>query len=467
MSKKVAKPTLTGQRIKTRKRDEKQKLDPYDFRQKIIDILNTAGNNLDEVSLQLIQKGSQDYRTYADSLIHILLTGGLLAPGGTIIEGPDPSAVYRADVCVFLAPGDDETLRGYVQVFHQLIRRHRYLERIFQDEMKNRIIPCMKGYKDQERINLARITAMWMTANQLDASCLKHLFTDPLVKDDLALGFATEMFRTWLKLSNIRDIRSKLTAHGMEGKLMLLFPLNKRSMDNFEKHFSEAGLEQIIEYQKNYHLDVSKKKLQVYVKECISEEKSAKEIISSCEEMMKADKLNEHDVVINIWNAIMDNMAFTKKEDVLSAQALRHLKAYTPLMAAFTRNAKSEIALMLRIQEYCYENMNFMNLFWKIIKLFYFDDVLSEDAIKLWYTKKHSSKGRNVFLEQIKKMVEWFESAETESEEEDSDEENKEPTQATQNGAQGEDKKPENENEEEEEGDAKKGAGDAAENDEA
>jgi primosomal replication protein N len=37
----------------------------------------------------------------------------------------------------------------------------------------------------------------------------------------LALGFATEMFRTWLKYSNIRDIKKSLTANGMEGKLMV------------------------------------------------------------------------------------------------------------------------------------------------------------------------------------------------------------------------------------------------------
>jgi CRISPR/Cas system-associated exonuclease Cas4 (RecB family) len=49
-------------------------------------------------------------------------------------------------------------------------------------------------------------------------------------------------------------------------------------MDNFEKHFSEAGLEQIIEYQKNYHLDVGKKRLQEYVANSINEEKSVKEV---------------------------------------------------------------------------------------------------------------------------------------------------------------------------------------------
>ncbi|XP_064644261.1 eIF5-mimic protein 2-like [Lineus longissimus] len=435
MSKKEPKPTLTGQRIKTRKRDEKQKLDPYEFRQKIIETLNAAGNNLDEVSAQLDQKGSQEYRTYADSLIHILLTGGLLAPGGSIIEGPDTSGVYRSDVCVFLAPGDDETLLAYRQVFHKLIRRYRYLERVFQDEMTNRIIPCMKGYKEQERSNLAKITAMFMAVNQLDAGCLKHLFTDPLVKDDLALNFATEMFRTWFKYSNVREIKKTLTAAGMEGKLMLLFPLNKRSMDNFEKHFSEAGLEQIIEYQKNYHLFVSKMKLQEFVAESIADEKSIKEIVLTCEEMMKADKLGEHEVVIHIWNAIMSNVEWNKKEDLRSDRALRHLKAYTKLIAAFTKSAKCEIALLLRIQEYCYDNMNFQNLFCKIIQMLYDNDVVSEDAIKLWYKKKHSSKGISIFLEQAKKFVEWLDTAETESEsEEDSDEENKQPKQAAENG---------------------------------
>ena len=39
-------------------------------------------------------------------------------------------------------------------------------------------------------------------------------------------------------------------------------------------------------------------------------------------------------------------------------------------------------------------------------------DVLSEDTIIKWYKGAHSSKGKNVFLEQMKKMVEWLQSAE-------------------------------------------------------
>ena len=39
-------------------------------------------------------------------------------------------------------------------------------------------------------------------------------------------------------------------------------------------------------------------------------------------------------------------------------------------------------------------------------------DVLSEDSIIKWYKGAHSSKGKSVFLEQMKKMVEWLQSAE-------------------------------------------------------
>ena len=46
-------------------------------------------------------------------------------------------------------------------------------------------------------------------------------------------------------------------------------------------------------------------------------------------------------------------------------------------------------------------------------------DVLSEEAILKWYTdgtQNMTSKGKSVFLQQMKKFVEWLKSAEEESE---------------------------------------------------
>lgn len=62
---------------------------------------------------------------------------------------------------------------------------------------------------------------------------------------------------------------------------------------------------------------------------------------------------------------------WNKKEELVADQALRHLKIYSQFFQAFTTNDRSELALILKIQEYCYENMNFMNSFYKIMVLFY------------------------------------------------------------------------------------------------
>ncbi len=39
-------------------------------------------------------------------------------------------------------------------------------------------------------------------------------------------------------------------------------------------------------------------------------------------------------------------------------------------------------------------------------------DVLSEEVILKWYTEGHVAKGKSVFLEQMKKFVEWLKNAE-------------------------------------------------------
>uniref|UniRef100_A0A8C1EMF2 eIF5-mimic protein 1 n=1 Tax=Cyprinus carpio carpio TaxID=630221 RepID=A0A8C1EMF2_CYPCA len=48
-------------------------------------------------------------------------------------------------------------------------------------------------------------------------------------------------------------------------------------------------------------------------------------------------------------------------------------------------------------------------------------DVISEEAILKWYKDAHAAKGKSVFLEQMKKFVEWLHNAEEESESEGED----------------------------------------------
>lgn len=67
----------------------------------------------------------------------------------------------------------------------------------------------------------------------------------------------------------------------------------------------------------------------------------------------------------------MAQVEWNKKEELVAEQAIRHLKKYSMVMAAVAKTHEAELKLMVKIQEYCYENMEFMKVFQKIIVLFY------------------------------------------------------------------------------------------------
>jgi len=155
------------------------------------------------------------------------------------------------------------------------------------------------------------------------------------------------------------------------------------------------------------------------INDAIAEEKPAKEIIAELKALVQTTGILETDVVVLVWQSVMTGVEWNKKEDLLQDQALRHVKQYVSLFAAFTSTFKSELNLLNKIQEFCYDNMNLVKSFNKIILLLYKTDVLSEDAILKWYKETHSQRGWSVFCDQMKKFVEWLEQAEEESDEED------------------------------------------------
>ena len=100
MSQKAPLPSLTGHRLKTRKRDEKKQYDPYGFRDAIIEGLDSAGDDLDAVTKFLDVAGQKlDYRRYGVYLVEILIAGGLLAPGGLVQQ--EGENVCQTNICLF------------------------------------------------------------------------------------------------------------------------------------------------------------------------------------------------------------------------------------------------------------------------------------------------------------------------------------------------------------------------------
>jgi len=304
-------------------------------------------------------------------LFDILIAGGILAPGGTIVIDPDPNKLSKTELCVFSTPSDDvEAIRSFSQAIVKLTRRFMYLEKTLEDEFK-KIIVFLKGFNPEQRVKLAKITAILISGGLMPVSVLNSALQDHFIKDGIAIDFLVAVLQTWLNEKDAATIWSTMKKGGLDLKVMNFLPVSKRSSEYLSSIFLNGGLAQLLEHQKAGQSSLVKKELQNQIGELLKEDVSVKEIISLVKEASAKNNLMDQEIVVLLWNTLMSAVEWNKKEELVAEQALKHLKGYTPLLAAFTITAKSQLALMTRIQEYCYENMNFLKVFQKIILLFY------------------------------------------------------------------------------------------------
>lgn len=415
MSQKVEKPVLSGQRIKTRKRDEKERYDPIGFRDAIISGLDKCANDFEAISRYLDGAGNKlDYRRYGECLFDILIAGGNLVPGGTLSqEGDGP---HQTDACIFNASDEInmEEMKNWEQVFIKLMRRYKYLEKLFQDEIK-KILMFVKYFKETDRKKLAAMMALWISNGSVPMSAVLVLNNSHLVKDHLALDFLINIFKYWRTEKGANSLSSAVRKANLEQHFSTFIPDTKQSQVYFRNAFQDNGLDEILKLYEDQHQQVAKKELQTLLADALAENKPQREVVTELKEIAQRDNIQEHETICIIWTTVMDIPEWSKKEELVTDQAVRHLKLYTVLFSAFTQGARAELSLVLKVQEYCYSNMTFMRAFQKIIMLFYKTDIISEQTILKWYNQDYNVKGKMMFVDQMKQFVEWLQNAEEES----------------------------------------------------
>ncbi|XP_018579706.1 protein krasavietz [Anoplophora glabripennis] len=415
MSQKVEKPVLSGQRIKTRKRDEKERYDPIGFRDAIISGLDKCSNDFEAISRYLDNAGNKlDYRRYGECLFDILIAGGILVPGGTLSqEGDGP---HKTDACIFNTPDEInmEIMKSWEQVFIKLMRRYKYLEKIFQDEIK-KILMFVKYFQPSDRKKLSVMLYIWIANGSVPFNAILVLNNSHLVKDNLALDFLIDMFKAWRQEKGVNSLHSAIKKSNIESHLTSFIPDTKQSQQYFRNAFQDNGLEEILKLYNDQHQQQAKKELQVLLADSLGENKPQREIINEIKEIASKENIQEHETVCIIWTTVMDIPEWSKKEELVTEQAVRHLKYYTNLFSAFSQSARAELNLLLKVQDYCYSNMTFMKAFQKIIMLFYKTDVISEQSILKWYKQDYNVKGKMMFVEQMREFIDWLQNAEEES----------------------------------------------------
>jgi len=428
MSQKAELPSLTGHRTKTRKRDEKKIFDPTGFRDfLVLELEQLIESDTGVIDLEGLfkfldatgQKSEYDYKRYGEALMEILIAGGILAPGGSIAK--DGDKVVSTPVCVFQDAVDMERIRAWDQVFIKLIRRYKYLEKMLGELMK-KILVYLKGFSEDQRTRLAYLTALWVASGLLIPNTLLIVINEHQVKDSVALHFILDILSTVKADKGSPAVITLLKKSSLDNQLDQLFPANKRTAENMKNSLINAQLGDVVTYMASQENAGAKKDMQRFLRSSISSEKPIKDIIADLQKSSEKNGFQESEAVTMIWVALMSSVEWNKKEDLILEQILKHLKQYIPLFTAFTTAAKSELALLNKTQEFCYDNQEFRKCFNKIVLLFYKTDVLSEEVILKWYKDSHVPKGWTIFMEQMKKFIEWLEHAESESEEESDDE---------------------------------------------
>lgn len=274
----------------------------------------------------------------------------------------------------------------------------------------------VKYFTPADRKKLSVTVYMWISNGSIPFNAILVLSTLPhLVKDHLALDFLIDVFKYWRQDKGVNSLYSAIKKSNIESHLMSFVPDTKQSQVYFRTAFQENGLDEILKLYNDQHQQLAKKELQVTLADSLAENKQQRDIIAELREITLKEHIQEHETICIIWTTVMDIPEWSKKEELVTDQAVRHLKQYTNLFKAFATSARGELSLLLKVQEYCYSNMTFMRAFQKIIMLFYKTDVISEEVILKWYKQDYSVKGKMMFVDQMKQFVEWLQNAEEET----------------------------------------------------
>eukprot|EP00039_Didymoeca_costata_P018342 m.333082 g.333082 ORF g.333082 m.333082 type:complete len:416 (+) comp17065_c0_seq1:84-1331(+) len=415
MTSKAALPVLTGQRLRSRKRDLKEKFDPVGFRDEIIEGLSEAGGDIDKATKYLEGNTDVDYRRYAEQFFDILVAGGLLAPGGSIISDGADSNPFSC----FETENTYEALKRHAEIFRALVRRYKYLQ-VSLEEAFTKLLKFLNGFTEENSMKLAQTTAFLFSMGLVSTKVLTSVQISSIVSSGLTLKFITLLFQTWLKTASIQQVSSALRKGGIDQKMELFFPQGQRTVSAITEHFKQAGgLDELIKWYIGQQTAEIKKDLGLEVTEMIKGGATQDELIDKVRSVQVEHRIPESEIAKLLWPAIMGAVEWNKKPELMIDQALRHVKANLKFLKRYTKSDRAQIALMVTMQEYSFVNQNFLKIYNRFCLLFYKADMLGEDAILSWYQKDHSPKGKSAFLQEMKEFVDWLNTAEVESGNED------------------------------------------------
>ncbi|KAJ1685707.1 hypothetical protein LUZ63_017097 [Rhynchospora breviuscula] len=404
------KPTLGGQRIKTRKRNIAAPLDPTAFADAVVQIyLDNAGDL--ELVAKSIESSDLNFSRYGDTFFEVVFTGGRTQPGTL-----KPDEGERHSYSVLDCEPKREAILPYVLYIQKTLRRRPFLIKNLEN-VTRKFLQSLELFEENERKKMAIFTALTFSQKLAltPETVFQPLLKDSLVAKGIVLNFITDFFKEYLRDNSLDDLISLLKKAKMEDNLLDFFPTAKRTPEALSEHFMKEGLAAVVEYNEKKMFEVKLKEIKSMLTTLISEETDVDEVVDIVKQQVKEAKFLDIEVVRMLWDVLMDAVQWSGKNQQQNANsALRQVKTWAKLLNAFCSTGKLELELMYKVQVQCYEDTKLMKLFPEIVRSLYDLDVLAEDTILLWFHKGSNPKGRQTFVKALEPFVNWLEEAEEE-----------------------------------------------------
>ena len=111
-------------------------------------------------------------------------------------------------------------------------------------------------------------------------------------------------------------------------------------------------------------------------------------------QQMTKNELNDVETVDVVWDALMKSVEWPRKVEQCEEQAIKQVKEWGKILTAAATSPRAEIALLNKVQVYCYEDTRITKVFAKLVTLLYQLDALTENAIVYWQSHGSSAKGK-------------------------------------------------------------------------
>ncbi|KAH9814856.1 hypothetical protein DFH28DRAFT_928471 [Melampsora americana] len=405
-----AKPSLAGVRNKQRKGVAKAaaKFEPEEFRDQILKHLSTLpANDFDAVAAKLDSLGNQlDYRKYEGPLFEILLVGGILAPGGSYVDDGAEKSPFSI-ITSTKYPIDQADMKKHVDVFNKLIRRYKYLQKLFEENALTGLLQYINKFQGPDMERLAYALALFMSTGLASSNVLLTLQKEHLVKDGISLNFVTKVFRAYLQVENSDHLSGSLRRGGVTD-IYGFFPPHARERTDLEAHFKTEKLDAIITFAQKQKSGQIRDETLAHLKEMVASEEPRAEIIAFLREQALTGVIPDVEFIALVWAGLMHSLDMGSRPDQIVDMVVKAVTAVAPVLACFCENGRTQISLINTIQVWAYENTKVMGAFARILKELYAHDVVSDQAVLYWHSKGSKPQARQHFLKSSEPLVKFL-----------------------------------------------------------